>query len=275
MHPEHHDPLELYRRGRQAWPELRLDAETFSAHVLGHLKVPLTPQLIASLHAEELFLACACAQGEARALELFKRKFQIDVRRILDRMGCTPSTGDEIEQKVWIRLFVGAPGSLPKIAQYSGRGSLQGWLRILAARVALNEIGESASRAIETSLAETLTLSGADPEVEYFKRLYRSEFQTAFPLAIEALSPRERSTLSQYFTDGLSIDALAALYQVHRATAARQVHRARTKLLDELRRILRERLHVEADALESILRLIESRIEIGPLSSEPDPDPGP
>jgi RNA polymerase sigma-70 factor, ECF subfamily len=52
------------------------------------------------------------------------------------------------------------------------------------------------------------------------------------------------------------------MYGVHRATAARWVERARRSLITGVRRIMREQLRVEETTLDSVLRLIDSCIDM-------------
>jgi RNA polymerase sigma-70 factor, ECF subfamily len=68
--------------------------------------------------------------------------------------------------------------------------------------------------------------------------------------------------LRQHALDGLSIDRLAALHKVHRATAARWVEAARTAALEHTRLALGRRLRVGPDELESVMRLVRSQLDI-------------
>jgi RNA polymerase sigma-70 factor (ECF subfamily) len=101
-----------------------------------------------------------------------------------------------------------------------------------------------------------------DPEIGYFKRLYRAEFKSAFHAAVGSLSARDRLLLQQHLLDGLGIDQLAAFYQVHRATTARWLGAARREVLDRTRSELIRRLQLSHDELDSIMRLINSRFDV-------------
>jgi RNA polymerase sigma-70 factor (ECF subfamily) len=107
-----------------------------------------------------------------------------------------------------------------------------------------------------------LVAAGGTPELEYFKRVYQREFADAFREAIRRLSDRERTLLRQHFLDGVSIHQLARMYRVHRVTAGRWLERARASVLDTTRSYMMERLAIPPAELESILRLVMSRIEI-------------
>jgi RNA polymerase sigma-70 factor (ECF subfamily) len=101
-----------------------------------------------------------------------------------------------------------------------------------------------------------------DPELAYMKAAYRASFKTAFQEALESLLPRERTLLKQQIVDGLGIDELGALYQVHRATAARWVQSAREKLLTRTRRTFMLNARISSDECESIMRLVRSQLDM-------------
>jgi len=115
---------------------------------------------------------------------------------------------------------------------------------------------------VEEGTLEYVIGAGEDPELDYFKERYRKEFRAAFADAFAALEPRDRSLLRYAFGRGLSIDVIGTLYGVHRATAARWVVTAHEDLVKTIRKTLMERLDVKPDEYASILRLIESRIEV-------------
>jgi RNA polymerase sigma-70 factor (ECF subfamily) len=94
------------------------------------------------------------------------------------------------------------------------------------------------------------------PELMYLRRLYGQRFQKAFREAVASLTPRERNLLRHSVIDELGIDQLAAIYHVHRATAARQLNQARAKLIEATRDKMRSALRVTDAELESIMRVI-------------------
>ena len=113
------EPSAAYRAARDAWPGIVVDEADFRQS-LERAGAP-----IASLCLADLYLARACCAGDARALATFDEKFLAQVPAILARHRARDAA-DEVRQLVRERLFV-AP---PKIASYTGRGSLAGWLRI-------------------------------------------------------------------------------------------------------------------------------------------------
>jgi hypothetical protein len=93
------------------------------------------------------------------------------------------------------------------------------------------------------------------PDGHDLKRLYRDELKAAFAAAVAALPDRERAVLRYHLIDGLAIDAIGAVYQVHRATAARWLSGARDQLAAGTRRALMQRLKIDLSEVDSLMRL--------------------
>jgi RNA polymerase sigma-70 factor (ECF subfamily) len=116
--------------------------------------------------------------------------------------------------------------------------------------------------AVDEDLPLHTFVTPGDANLEHTKRYYCEEFKQAFSAALRGLSARDQTLLRQHVIDGLSIDQLGALYHMHRATAARSLQRARHALLDATRAHLASRLAVGPRELDSILRLVRSRLEV-------------
>jgi RNA polymerase sigma-70 factor (ECF subfamily) len=184
------------------------------------------------------------------------------VDRALAALNVGADTVAEIKQQIRHSLLVADPGP-PKITDFSGRGDLRGWLRVMAVRDALTMVRRARrEQPADDYLLERAWTPQVSPELESLKNLYRDEFKTAVGEAIRSLTVRERTLLRQQFMDGLTIDQLAAIYHVHRATAARWVERARHQVLMTTRAALMKRLTVQPSELDSVMRLIGSRLEV-------------
>jgi RNA polymerase sigma-70 factor (ECF subfamily) len=244
-------------RARAAWPGLPLDDAAF----IEHLGVRVAPSALEAAHAEDLFLACACARGVAGAIEAFDRAHAVDVRAMHAQARPPRPPVDELEQLVRAKLFVGPP---PKIADYSGAGPLRAWLRVVAARLLVDLARAPAAR--ESPRGDDAWMEvpapGDDPELEYLKRVYRAELREAFEEAARALSPEERNVLREHYAHGLTIDEIGAAHGIHRATAARRLEGAREAILRGTRQRLMQRLRLSRRELESVVRLIESQMHV-------------
>lgn len=212
---------------------------------------------------EDLYLACACVNRDAAALAIVEERYLPDVDGALRKMGLTRDRIDDTKQGLRRLLFVGDETTPPRIGEYRGSGELRAWMRVTAMRAALKLLRKG-SRDVPAGDAAILEARAQedDPELAYMKATYRAAFKTAFQEALESLQPRERTLLKQQLVDGLGIDELGTLYEVHRATAARWLQAAREKLLVRTRRMFMLRARISSDECESIMRLVRSQLDV-------------
>jgi RNA polymerase sigma-70 factor (ECF subfamily) len=202
-------------------------------------------------------LACACDKQVALALELFERELLAKLAAFVSRIdGSTPFVS-ELAQVLRAQLFVDG-----KIREYSGRGSLEGWLRVVATRLAL-KLKQRGRAAAHVPLPEKLAMqaSTGDPELSYLKEHYRKTFAAELSAALAALSPEERAALKLYYLDELTLEQIAGLWGVNPSTVWRRITRLQETLLAHLRS-RSARLGLPDDELESVLRMVRSRIDI-------------
>jgi RNA polymerase sigma-70 factor (ECF subfamily) len=76
------------------------------------------------------------------------------------------------------------------------------------------------------------------------------------------LDAPDRNVLRAYYAAEMTVDEIAAAFGIHRATAARRVRRARDHLVAATRRGLADKLQLHQTELESVMRLIESRLHL-------------
>jgi RNA polymerase sigma-70 factor (ECF subfamily) len=251
----------LVRRGRAAWPEVAIPAPIIAAH----FAAKLGQHAGASLHAEDLYLACACALGVEPALVAFDERYLSQVKVFLGRMKPTPTLIDDVQQALRVRLLVAREGAVPRIAEYGGRGSLTSWVRVAAIRLALDALAEAgATRPLPDEDGAPLfdQLRGDDPELELIKERYRDEVNAALRDAFAALSAEQRNLLRLSYRDGRSIDEIGALLGTPRATVARWIAGAREAVLDEARRSLETRLRLTPSELQSLVELLRSQLHL-------------
>ncbi len=247
------DGCERYQRARAAYPDLVVSAEVFAAW-LAEREVPGTP-----LYVEDLYLACACASGDPLALGILKKMLAPDLAAVRGRHGYLPADEDDFLQLVYEKLFVGPH---PKIHEFAGRGELRAWVRVALTRMVLNAATRDTR---ECPVGEEIFLAlpaATDPEAETIRRHHGEALRLAFIDAASRLSTRDRNMLRYVIVNGLGIDAIAKIYAVHRATAARHVADARDALGVELRAALKQRLGITESALASVLRSLQSQVEL-------------
>jgi RNA polymerase sigma-70 factor, ECF subfamily len=253
-------------RAEAAWPEVRIAHERFVRFLAARLGDDASARL-AALETDDLYLACGCIDRDPGALRAFDRAYVPAIERAVVSTGATPVEVADLRQIVRIRLLVPTATETgdapPRLAGYTGRGSLASWIRVVATREAARLLGrERREVAADDNAMLGMITPEDDAEIAYLKRLYRAEFKAAFQAAVSSLSDRERMLLQQHVIDGLGIDQLAAFYRVHRTTTARWLEAARREVLARTRKELIRRLELSRDELDSIMRLIISHLDV-------------
>jgi RNA polymerase sigma-70 factor (ECF subfamily) len=218
---------------------------------------------VAAQHQADLELARACLAGDAAALARLDAELARTVERAVRKVGGDRSAVDEIAQRLRERLIVGTTEQPPRLTEYSGRGPLGAWLRVVATRAMLDlRRREKFEAPLGARTLDGLPAADHDPELQYLKANYRDAFRRAFRDAFAALEPLERDLIRRHHIAGDNMDELAAHHAVHRATVARWVARARAHLLAATRERLAASLGVPDAELDSILDLIASKLEV-------------
>jgi RNA polymerase sigma-70 factor (ECF subfamily) len=251
--------------GQAAWPGIALDASLFAAF-LGE-RAPREPdpiEALSRLRIEDLYLTCACTQGDAEAIRAFDRRYISKVPAYASRMGATRALLDDVQQMLRERLLVASSGEPPRISRYEGRGALDNWVRVSALRLAFDLRDSRSRQAVrEKRSADDAALAWEmDPELGYLKVRYGAEFEAAFQDAFSALGEQDRNLLRFHFLEGLTPGRIGVLYSVHRTTAMRWLAAAQESLFAATRAALVRRLGLSPAECESLIQLVKSRLGI-------------
>jgi RNA polymerase sigma-70 factor (ECF subfamily) len=246
--------------GRAAWPDVALSDEQIAQSLAARLGDDRETR-IDDLHDADLYLAMGLARGDAAAVGVFEAKLVPQIEVALRRMRLAGGTADEVKQALRFELLV-ADGA-PKIADYAGRGELAAWVRISATRKALKLIRKGQrEETLDEILLDHWPANTPDPRSKHLRSQYTAELKRAIRESFAALEVRQRNLLRQHILDELTIDDLAKLYRVHRATCARWLADARAELSKGTRKRLVKGLGVGAEEVESLLRFLDSDIEL-------------
>jgi RNA polymerase sigma-70 factor (ECF subfamily) len=215
------------------------------------------------LEVSDLYLCCGLAMGNERALKSFEQTFGAEIERAVCRID-SKDLADEVRQIMREKLFVGKEGSPPAVERYLGRGPLGRWLWVMATREALmwRRRYHRESPLLDGHFNDCLEGALKDTELEYLKREYHQEFRRAFEEAMGVLPNKDRNLLHYHFVRRLTIDQIGAIYRVHRTTAFRWLERSREELLSATKERLGTRLKISPVEVDSILRLVQSRLEV-------------
>jgi RNA polymerase sigma-70 factor (ECF subfamily) len=249
-------------RVREALPALDLDEADFGAAITEHGGEDVEA-FLASCHLVDLALARSASRGLAFAIAELERSHRALLDSVCHRFAGPGHSRDDLMQILRSKLFVADAERRPRIAEYDGRGSLAGWLRVLAVRE-LIDLTRRKDRTRELAMTDTTPelIEPRDLALEAIKAEYRGAVARSLVDAARQLEPGDRHLLRQHLVVGLTIDQLAAVLGIHRATAARRITRARDQLAAAARALVAERLALGDSELGEIFSLVASKLEL-------------
>jgi RNA polymerase sigma-70 factor (ECF subfamily) len=210
---------------------------------------------LAGEHRADLLLAWACLGGSPAALAELDRSALEPARVHARASGLPPVTVDEAVQIARMRLAVADGDRPPGLRAYRGRGSLAAFVRTAVLRVAIDLVRRDRETP-DGHIDAMLAAAHPDPELEYMRRQYADTLGNALRAAWRELPPHDRFVLGLQVHEKLDLDAIAKIYQVHRATAARRAASARAALIGLVRAAIRRELAIGDATVDSILRVV-------------------
>jgi RNA polymerase sigma-70 factor (ECF subfamily) len=190
-------------------------------------------ELYASLRAEELALARACAAGHEHAWEVFLTRYREKLYDIAGYITKESSAARELADSIYAELYGTTTREgqrTSKLSSYTGRGSLEGWLRTVMAQEHINRyrrqrrlvsLDEETEEGVQFANPESEPAIAVDPRVE-----------SATDEVLAALLAEDRFVLASYFLDERTLAEIARTLGVHESTISRKLD----KLAKSLRR---------------------------------------
>jgi RNA polymerase sigma-70 factor (ECF subfamily) len=237
----------LYARSRAARWNLSIDLfraalDASVVHEFGDRAVTASEaeRHAASLHLEDLGLACACAAGLDRAWDHFVLEYRPALYRAADAIDPRGGARD-LADSLYADLFglqqrQGVRQSL--FRYFHGRSQLTTWLRaVLSQRYVdrLREVRRVEVLPDEPVSAAPIAVGSPDSERTFFAAAMRE----ALTAAVAALAPRDRLRLNCYYARELTLAAIGRLLREHEATVSRHLARTRRDIRQEVERRLR------------------------------------
>ncbi len=241
----------------KAWPDVGVTRSRFEEFLKGKNQAS-PPEGI-----EELYLACGCLAGDGAAMAAAEAQYIRIVPEAIAHMKLSSALVDEVQQEVRTKLLLGSETKPPAIGDYAGQGRLRGFVKISAIRMAISLLRKhKRHQATDQEALLKIASPEFDPELQVMKATYRTEFAEAFEEAIADLSSRDRNILRLRLIDNLTVDQVSGIYNVDRATATRWIAKIRSALLRDTRKRMQDALGIDSGELDSVMRLIESRLDV-------------
>ena len=232
-----------------------------------------------SLRVDELALARACAAGVNSAWEIFLTKFREKLYLSALRIAREDSAARELADTLYADLYgtnTRDGQRVSKLASYTGRGSLEGWLRTVLAQEYVNRyrrtkrlvsLDEESEEGIQFRAPEPEPVPAAD------QRLGQATDE-----ALAFLSGEDRMVLGAYYLDGRTLAEIARMLAVHESTISRKLDKLAKSLRKQIvaalgrrgmsRRQAEEALEVDVRDLQLDIRRSLAQDSLPPAFSE-------
>lgn len=243
-----------------ALPGVEVDRSQLRREIEARLAGKDAPKLGAEM-AAEVKLALACARGDAAAIAHFEARYLDVVAPALAHMKLPAATVEDVRAAVRDRLLVAEEGSSARILEYAGHGRLRGLVQVSAVRTAVSVVRKTRREsALDDDDRGGGVVREGGPELELVKEQYRAAFASAFADAARGLEARDRNLLRLHYLGGVTLEQLAAMYGVHRATVVRWLASARERVFSDTRKRMQGKVG-EAE-LDEVMALIQSRLDV-------------
>jgi RNA polymerase sigma-70 factor (ECF subfamily) len=194
-------------------------------------------ELVTALRVEELLLARACSAGNETAWEVFLTRFRVPLYETAYRMTKDEATGRELADGLYADLY-GVPNDqgrrVSKLDYYTGRCSLEGWLRSVLARQYVDRYRAQNKNVSLEEQAEAGVSFAAHPIADEPVADVRVAAAVAQTLA--ELSAEDRFLLAAYYLDQRTLAEIGRQLRVHESTISRKLERLTLALRKRVRK---------------------------------------
>ena len=200
--------------------------EVATKYLPADASAPEVSDFLSHLRVEELALARACASGNEAAWEIFLTRYREKLFNAAHSIVQGDANARELADSLYADLF-GTRATdgrrISKLDSFTGRGSLEGWLRAVLAQEYVNRfrrqqrlvsLEEQAEAGVQFE-AET-----PDPAQAIDARL-----REATDEALGSLAAEDRFILANYYLDGRRLAEIARLMGVHESTISRKIEK--------------------------------------------------
>lgn len=237
---------------------------------------------IDALCADDLCLIIACERGDERAWEDLVKNYDATVKSAARKISSNSEDAEDLASSIWAELYglkSGAGGERKtKLAYYSGRGSLGGWLRAVVAQLAVDgfrktskfvqieearEFENLANEAAANSDNGRIVHATQNPEEDFTGKQTQKDVSNALKRAIENLDAEDKLILKLYYFDDLKLKDIGATLGFHEATASRKLARIQSETRKSVEKILVKDFGWTPEETKRHLADAASRLDVG------------
>jgi RNA polymerase sigma-70 factor, ECF subfamily len=224
-----------------------------SAYASAHASAEQQAEFCAGLRLEELALARACAAGNERAWQDFISRYRQKLHSMALHITRDGAHAAELADSLFADLYgVNARDGVrkSKLVFYTGRGSLEGWLRTVMAQEFINRYRkQKRTVSLEEQTEEGVQFAAAVPEPACASD---QRLEAATDEALAELSSEDRFTLASYYLDGRTLAEIARTLGLHESSISRRLDRLATGLRKRILAGLRIQGMSHAQATEAL-----------------------
>jgi RNA polymerase sigma factor (sigma-70 family) len=171
-------------------------------------------------------IIAGCKKGESRSQEALYRLVAPVMYGLCLRYAGNEDDARDIMQDGFIKVFL-------KIKQYSGKGSVEGWIR----RIMINTALERYRGQVSLDRLDDRTDSRIEPaDNETLESITAEEITTL----IRSLTPKYRMVFNLYAIEGYSHKEIAGLMGISEGTSKSNLSRARAILQEKIKALYKE-----------------------------------
>lgn len=220
----------------------------------GHIEIK---EFIDGCRADDLCLIIACENGNETAWEDLVKNFDFTVKSAARKICRNNDDAEDLASSIWAELYglrVDKHGERKtKLAYYSGRGSLGGWLRAVTGQLAIDEFRKMkrfvqveedrafenmAQSSSERTEFQTVVSATENPEEIFSETEAQKDVAKAMKQAMDELKDEDKLILKLYYFDDLKLKDIGKTFGFHEATASRKVARMQTDIRKSVEKIL-------------------------------------
>jgi RNA polymerase sigma-70 factor (ECF subfamily) len=184
-------------------------------------------EFFARLHVDDLVLARGCAAANEHAWELFMLRFREKLYDTARQITREDSAGRELADSVYADLYgtqMREGKRVSKLASYSGRGSLDGWLRTVLSQEYVN-VYRKQRRLVSLDEERDEGVQFRAPTEDMAAPRPDPRLHPAVDEALRSLGSEDRFILASYFLDERTLAQIARALSVHESTISRKVEK--------------------------------------------------
>lgn len=238
-------------------------------------------EFIEALKSDDLCLIAACERGDEQAWSDLVTGFGSVVKSTARNFCSNTEDVDDLANSIWAELHGlktdtdGKPSG--KIAYYSGRGSLAGWLRAVVHQLAIDqhrklsrfvqieedrEFENLAAESAENSDNAHFMAAAPNPEEVFTGKEAMADVSDVLKDAIAGLETEDRLIIKLYYFDDLRLKEIGRMLGFHEATASRRLMKIQSDLRKNVEKLLQAEKGWKHDEVKNYLAETAARLGI-------------